>query len=358
MAMGIGVIGAGDISSAYLEHLTSYPDVEVLVVGNRTVDTAREAAEKLGVPRWGSIEEVLAADDVELVVNLTIPAVHAQVTRDALQAGKHVWSEKPLATSLAESAELVQLAAERGLRLGCAPDTMLGPVLQQALRAFANQAVTPLRGRADFGYWGPDAWHPNPAFLFAKGAGPVLDVGPYYLTALVLALGPVTRVRAVGQTPQTERVVAQGPKAGERFPVEVPTTVDSLLEHEGGAQSTASFSVDQPFQRAAVEFAGSEAAVLGIDPNQEGGSWQLARSGAEPEQHDAAAGGFGRGVGVVDMVRSLGDGTPHRMSGELAHHVLEVMLAIESAALSGESVELVSRAPRVELLPEGWDPTR
>ena len=143
MAMGIGVIGAGDISSAYLEHLTSYPDVEVLVVGNRTVDTAREAAEKLGVPRWGSIEEVLAADDVELVVNLTIPAVHAQVTRDALQAGKHVWSEKPLATSLAESAELVQLAAERGLRLGCAPDTMLGPVLQQALRAFANQAVTP-----------------------------------------------------------------------------------------------------------------------------------------------------------------------------------------------------------------------
>ena len=219
-------------------------------------------------------------------MNLTIPAVHAQVTRDALQAGKHVWSEKPLATSLAESAELVQLAAERGLRLGCAPDTMLGPVLQQALRAFANQAVTPLRGRADFGYWGPDAWHPNPAFLFAKGAGPVLDVGPYYLTALVLALGPVTRVRAVGQTPQTERVVA------------------------------------------------------------------------EPEQHDAAAGGFGRGVGVVDMVRSLGDGTPHRMSGELAHHVLEVMLAIESAALSGESVELVSRAPRVELLPEGWDPTR
>ncbi|GAA1391712.1 Gfo/Idh/MocA family oxidoreductase [Luteococcus peritonei] len=358
MSMGIGVIGAGDISSAYLEHLTRCPDVTVLMVGNRTLDKARGAAEKFGVPRWGSVEEVLAAEDVELVVNLTIPAVHAQVTRAALEAGKHVWSEKPLATSLEESAELVRLAADRGLRLGCAPDTMLGPVLQQGLRAFAEHGGSPLRGRADFGYRGPDAWHPNPAFLFADGAGPVLDVGPYYVTALVLALGSVTRVRALGQTPRSERVVAQGPKAGERFPVQVPTTVDALLEHEGGAQSTASFSFDQPFARTQVEFAGTEAAVMGIDPNQEGGSWQLARPDQEPEQHELDAGDFGRGTGVVDMVRSLRDGVPHRMSGELAHHVLEVMLAIESAARSGEAVEPASRAPRVELLPEGWDPTR
>ncbi|MDQ1530517.1 MAG: hypothetical protein QOE37_622 [Microbacteriaceae bacterium] len=358
--VGIGVIGAGVISTQYLSNLVTFPDVRVLFVADIDVERARSRAEEYGVPGSGTVDELLALDDVEIVVNLTIPAVHAEVAHRALDAGKHVWNEKPLALDRAEADGLLEHARSAGLRLACAPDTVLGAGIQTGLRAIRNGLIgTPTTATTMMLSPGPESWHPNPAFLFARGGGPVLDIGPYYLTTLVAAFGSVYSVAAAASMAFPTRTVGSGPLAGTDFPVEVPTHYGTLLRFaEGGsAQSTFSFQSALPRQ-GFVEITGTEGVLVLPDPNRFDGDTLLWRRGQqEPETLPAVGSTAGRGIGAVDLARSIRSGEPERANGVLAAHVLDVMLAIGEAADTDRFVPVASRVDHPQPLPDGWDPT-
>ena len=294
---GVAVVGCGTISDQYLQTLSGASDVAVVFCADLDVPRAAAVAEKYSVPKHGTVAEALASPDVSLVVNLTIPAAHVEVTTAAIAAGKHVWSEKPLAMTPDAAAELVQLAADAGLRLGCAPDTVLG-------------------------------------------AGPLFDMGPYYLTALSLLFGPVTSVAATGLQARATRVIGAGPRAGTEFPVEVPTYVSALLSYAGGAAATIVLSFDSPAShQPLIEVAGTEATMALPDPNRFDGDVRVKRTGDKDwTVYPAEAGDGKRGLGVLDMVRSIRSGVPHRCSGELALHVVDTMTAIAESAQTGSFV--------------------
>ena len=367
-AVGIGIIGLGVISDTYLENLSSFPDVEVLVVGDLLVDRAEAQAAKYGVPSFGTADDVLAHPGVDLVINLTIPAVHIEVSRAAIAAGKHVWTEKPLGLDRDGAAELLREADAAGLRIGSAPDTLLGPGFQAARRAIESGVIgRPLFAQTTFQTQGPDLWHPSPAFLFAEGAGPLLDMGPYYFSALVSLLGPVDHVAAVGTKAREEREIHTGPHAGTMFPVEVPSTIQIVTAFEGGAQSQTLLSFDSALERhGIVEIHGTEGTIVLPDPNQFAGRIAyvkplgVIRDGMSFEQewieieHDDVV--VGRGIGALDMVRAIAEGRPHVASGELGFHVLDTLLSAQEAAATGQAVVVESTVAPVPLLPEGFDP--
>jgi predicted dehydrogenase len=338
--VGIGIVGCGTISDEYMHTLTGAPDdVRVVFCADLDVTRAAALAAKYGVPGHGTVAEALASPDVSLVVNLTIPAAHIEVSEAALKAGKHVWSEKPLALEPDAGAALVSMAAEAGLRLGCAPDTVLGAGLQNAYTLTGSGLIgTPLTALALMRVPGPDLWHPDPEFLFRVGAGPLFDIGPYYLTTLSLLFGPVASVAAVGRRARLTRVIKEGPRAGTEFPVEVPTYVSALLSYAGGAAATIVFSFDSPaWHQGLIEVAGSEATMELPDPNRFDGDVRVKRTGEKEwtAKSPEPGGASGRGIGALDMVRSLRAGVPHRCSGELALHVVDTMTAIARSAETG-----------------------
>ncbi|MBW9095772.1 Gfo/Idh/MocA family oxidoreductase [Microbacterium jejuense] len=367
-AVGVGIIGVGVISDTYLANLSSFPDVEVLIVGDLLLDRAQAQAEKYGVPAFGSAEDVLAHPGVQLVVNLTIPAVHVEVSRAAIAAGKHVWTEKPLGLDRAGAAQLLREAEEAGLRVGSAPDTLLGPGFQAARRAIESGTIgRPLFALTTFQTQGPDLWHPSPAFLFANGAGPLLDMGPYYFSALVSLLGPVDRVSAVGTKAREERQIHTGPNAGTTFPVEVPSTIQIVTAFESGQQAQSLLSFDSALERhGVVEIHGTEGTIVIPDPNQFAGRIAyvkplgVIRDGMSFEQEwieiEHADLQVGRGLGALDMVRAIAEGRPHVASGELGYHVLDVLLSAQESAATGATVVVESTVAPVPLLPEGFDP--
>ncbi|WP_406643138.1 Gfo/Idh/MocA family protein [Amycolatopsis sp. WGS_07] len=227
-------MGAGFISDTYLENLTAFPDLRVVGVADLDVGRARGQAEKYGVP-WGGVADLLASQDVEIVVNLTVPAVHVEVSLAAVEAGKHVWTEKPLGLDRGSARKLLDRAREKGVRVACAPDTLLGAGHQTALRALADGRIgAPVTALALFQTPGPEGWHPSPEFLYQAGGGPLFDMGPYYLTQLVQVFGPVRKVTGAGGTVRGTRVVGAGPRAGTEFSVSVPTTVTALVEFVRG----------------------------------------------------------------------------------------------------------------------------
>jgi predicted dehydrogenase len=358
--VGIGVVGAGKISEQYLANLARYPDVDVHFVADLRPELARTQAERHGVPGHGSLEQALARDDVELIVNLTVPAVHAEVASAALAAGKHVFNEKPIAPDLPSAEALIAQADAAGLRLGCAPDTFLGPGLQTVRRMLEGGYIgTPLTASVVMQYAGPHLWHPNPDFLYQPGAGPLFDMGPYYLTALTQAFGPVARVAARGGSAAPTRVIGAGPRAGEEIPVGVATYVAALYDFESGSVAQATFSFDSPLRRMGViEFAGSDATLVAPDPNAFAGDIRINRGGPEWESSTAdGADVFGRGIGAVDMARSIRADVPHSADGRLGLHVLDAMLATETSIETAAFVEIASRFDPIPALPEGWDPT-
>jgi predicted dehydrogenase len=356
--VGVGVIGAGVISTQYLDNLTTFPDVEVLFIADLDADRARAQAEKYGIPGNGTTEQLLAHPGIEIVVNLTIPVAHVAVARQALEAGKNVWTEKPIALDRDSGAALVAEAARRGLRVATAPDTFLGVGLQTGKRLIEAGAIgTPLTALVLFQASGPEAWHPNPDFLYAEGAGPLFDMGPYYLTALVQNFGPVARVAALSSTSRATRVIATGPRAGEEFGVEVPTHISALIEFESGASAQATFSFQSHLRRAAVlEIAGTDATLVFPDPNMFDGDLLLWTDGAEEPETIRTVSATGRGAGVVDLARAIRADVPERASGELSYHVLDIMVSIAEAASAGEFVTVASTMALAESLPEGWDP--
>lgn len=366
--VGIGIIGAGVISDTYLEHLGSFPDVEVLAVGDLVPERARAQADKHAVPRAGTAEDVLADPDVQVIANLTIPAAHTEVSSRAIASGKHVWTEKPVGLDRESSAALLRTAASAGLRVGSAPDTVLGPGFQTAKRVIARGDIgRPLFAQTSMQWQGPELFHPSPAFLFAQGAGPLLDMGPYYMSALISLLGPVARVGALGLKGQEERSIQVGPQAGTTFPVEVPSTISVLTAFEGGQQAQSLLSFDSPLARhGVVEIHGTEGSLVLPDPNRFEGRIALARpltsatdggpldqEWIEIEQEGVVA---GRGTGLLDMVRAIAEDRPHVASGELGYHVLDVLLSAEESAASGAFVEVESTVAPVPAVPVDFDP--
>lgn len=334
----VAIIGAGNVSDEYLRALTAYPDLAVTAVADLDPARARAQAEKYGIAVSGTATEILRREDVDLVVNLTIPAAHAEVALAAIEAGKHVWGEKPLTLDRASARAVLDAAQAHGVVVGNAPDTILGPGIQTSHRLLAEGAIgaahtvlTLMQGP------GPDAWHPRPQFLFAKGAGPLFDIGPYYVSTLVQLLGPVATVSAVGQTPRTERVIGSGPDAGTRFPVEVSTHVSVVTTFVSGVVGTSVYSFDSPVQRQLFEVSGAdgtmEVPVSGFD----GPTRLLTGAERDTEWRTVPAQGVpsGRGVGVLEMARAIRAARTPRAGGELAYHALDVMLSIEESIEAG-----------------------
>lgn len=357
--VGIGIIGAGVISQQYLTNLTAFPDVKVVALGDLFPEAAKARAEEFAVPHHGGVDAVLNNPEVELVINLTIPAAHVEVGERILAAGKHVFSEKPFSLDRESGFQLLNAANEAGLRVGCAPDTFLGAGLQTVRRLIERGDIgTPLTALTLMQSSGPERWHPNPAFLFARGAGPLFDMGPYYLTALSQFFGSFNRVAAFGSQVRQQRTIAKGPKAGDTFPVEVPTHVGALLGFENGASAQSIFSFESPRSRGALfEITGSEATLVVPDPNTFNGEIRL----FTPENDDGflvplEGADAGRGMGALDMARGIRAGQPHRASGELAFHIVDAMVSVDEAVSSGTFVDVASQAPITAALPADWDP--
>ncbi|GAA1489697.1 Gfo/Idh/MocA family protein [Brachybacterium sacelli] len=357
--VGVGIIGAGTISLEYLTNLTSFPDVAVHIIGDLVPEAAQQRAEDFAIPASGTAQDVLDHPDVELVINLTIPVAHAEVSRSIVAVGKHVWTEKPITTAPADATELLATANEHGVRVGGAPDTVLGAGIQTALRTLRDgQVGTPTSALTLFQSPGPEDWHPNPAFLFQEGAGPLYDIAPYYATTLALALGPVTSVSAAGSRAREQRTIGSGPKAGESFEVTVPTQVAALLRFESGHNATVLLSFDSPHTRVGfVEVYGTDATLAFPDPNVfDGGSALTAYRGEQATVVPASGATTGRGLGVLEMARAIRAGVPHRAQGEIAAHVLDIMVAIETAVSRGQTVEVTSSFTEVEPMPADFDP--
>ena len=361
--LAVAVVGAGKISEQYLGNMRGYPDLDVRFVADLFPDRARAQADQYGVADAGTVEEALARDDIELVVNLTIPAAHAEVASAALARGKHVWNEKPIAAEKRAAVDLVAQASSSGLLIGTAPDTFLGPGLQVARRMIEHGDIgTPLSASIVFQTAGPHVWHPNPDFLYQAGGGPLFDMGPYYLTALAQLFGPITRVAALGSSSGPTRTIGSGPRAGEEFDVTVPTQVSALYAFASGLNAQATFSFDSALQRVGVlEIAGTEATIATPDPNRFAGDIRLTASGSAGERIiPVGDGAAGRGIGAVDMARAirLGEYGRHRAGGDLALHVLDAMFATAESIESGSFVEVTSDFAPVPALPDGWDPHR
>ncbi|MDQ1713106.1 MAG: hypothetical protein QOE45_2556 [Frankiaceae bacterium] len=344
------IVGCGFISEVYAATLYASPDVDLVACADLQPERAQARAAQCAGARAAGVDEVLADPGVELVVNLTVPRAHYEVTEAALLAGKSVFSEKPLALDPAAAERLLALARTNGVLLGCAPDTFMGAGLQTAFATLASGAIgEPVHAVGTLQFDGPDAWHPDPAFLFQEGSGPLLDVGPYFVTALVAALGCVTAVSGVTRQHRAEREVGSGPLAGTTFPVTVPTHVAAILEFEGPtiATLTTSFDVGTPYT-SSLELHGTAGSLRLPDPNGFDGP-VLVRRGPATEWADVpllAGAGSARGTGAVDLARALRtDGTP-AASGDLAAHVLDVLHAVIESGRAGRRVEVSSRCPR------------
>jgi predicted dehydrogenase len=355
--VGIGIIGCGNISTAYLKAAQRFPILSVRAVADLRSEAAERRGAEFGVPAM-RVDQLLKRDDIEIVVNLTVPLAHTDVSLAVLNAGKHVHSEKPLGINVVEARKVMDLAAEKDLRVGCAPDTFLGGGHQTARKLIDDGAIgTPVAGSAFFMCPGHERWHPAPGFYYLRGGGPMLDMGPYYITDLVQLLGPVASVMGSTARPKSERLVTSEPMNGTLIPVEVATHVAGTLEFASGAVVSIAMSFDVPRHRhMPIEIYGDKASMLVPDPNRFGGEVQVAKTGAEwetvPLTHGHVDGEF-RSIGVADMATAIVTDRPHRASGALAFHVIEVMEAFQISSDEGRRVKIASRVERPAMMPPG-----
>lgn len=355
--VGVGVIGAGMISTYYLDNLTQFPDLSVVAIADLDRSRARAQADKYGLYAL-TVEELLESSEIEIVANLTTPAAHFDVSMQILASGKHVWSEKPLATNRHDARIMLDEADRRGLRVACAPDTILGSPLQVAQRAVAAGTIGELKSAvAIMQSPGPERVHPAPAFFYAEGAGPLLDMGPYYVTALVQTMGPVRRVRSTSSTARPARRVVVGAAAGSEFAVQVPTQYLALLDFASGATAALIASFDSGVRRDLLELQGTAATLDIPNPSRFEGVCRTVSIHEETFDLPSTRSNWGRGVGVLDLARSLRDGLPERASGSLAYHVLDVLVGLQEAAHSEEAVTIASTVAALVPLDEKWDPT-
>lgn len=350
----IGIIGTGNISEAYLKGAATFPGLTIIACAdvNRAAAQAKAAA-------WGiealEVDQLLADSRIDIVLNLTTPQHHVAVGMRALQAGKHVYAEKPLGISLAEGVTLVAAAKAAGRRVGSAPDTFLGGVHQTARAALDAGAIGEVVAGACFMMVpGHEIWHPNPDFYYQPGGGPMLDMGPYYLTCLVNLLGPVKSVMGSAKAAYDRRSIGSGPRAGESFAVTVPTHISGLLEFENGASVSITTSFDVwKHGHNHIELYGRKGSMVVADPNQFQGEILVSEKRGD-WQPVAQAHRYGDGnyriLGLAEMAGAIAEGRPHRAGLELALHVLEVMEAITTSASQGKRIDLVHGCARPAML--------
>ncbi|MDY7109408.1 MAG: Gfo/Idh/MocA family oxidoreductase [Planctomycetota bacterium] len=359
--LGVGIVGCGSISGIYMQNINAFERVRLVACADLDADRARWRAGEFDIPRVLSTEALLADDEVDIVLNLTTPQTHYPVAHAALQHDRHIYNEKPLTIELDEAKRLLSEADARGLHVGCAPDTFLGAGLTTARRLLDENAIgEPVGGCAFFTCPGHEAWHPDPDFYYQRGGGPVLDMGPYYLTALVTLLGPVRRVTGSARRSFAQRTIGSEARRGQRIEVEVPTHVAAVLDFASGPVVSLMVSFDVHGARLPmIEIYGSERSMAVPDPNMFDGPVEI----FDPALGDWRARDLvpgrrsnSRGLGVAEMAEAIASGRPHRASGAMALHVLEIMHAVHEASRTDRHVPLETTCARPEPLPADWSP--
>jgi predicted dehydrogenase len=382
-ALNVGIIGLGDISDKYIENLKQFPAVQLLACASRGLEKAEKAAERFGIPRpYASGADVIADPDVDVVLNLTVPSAHGEFNIAALEAGKHVYSEKPLATTLDEGKRIIELSRSRGLRVGCAPDTFLGGRLQTCRKIIEDGTIGRVTGAGAYCvYHGVDTFHGSPFFYFREGGGPLLDMGPYYLTALLTLMGPVKRCSAMASRASDRREVLGGPHKGSMIDVEIDTHVIGNLEFESGALATMTTSFDVwDSEMPRIEIYGTRGTICINDPdpldgpNIFGGKvllrttkeyrwYDFPRNEVQPSwidvpvQHRFTSTSHAknsRGIGLVDLAMAVAEDREPRAGGELAYHCLEIMLRMLQSAEQGQFFTIESSFNMPKPLPEDF----
>ena len=349
----VGLVGCGYISDRYLRNAVLFPEFEIVACADIAPERAAERAAEYGVPAVRTVAELLADPAIEVILNLTTPDAHASVAQAALDAGKGVYNEKPLAIALEDGKRLVETARARGLRLGAAPDTFLGGGLQICRQLIDEGAIgEPVAATAFMLIPGHERWHLRPDFYYQTGGGPLFDMGPYYLTALISLLGPVRRVTGSTRVTFPERTIRSGPRAGERIKVDVPTHLAAVLDFASGLIATLVTSFDVwSSQVPKLEIYGSKGSLGLPDPNTFGGPVRMRPAGSVIWRDVPVTRPYtknSRGLGLADLAAGLRGGAAHRASGEMAYHVLEVMHAVETASREGRHVAIASTCDRPE----------
>jgi len=354
----IGMVGCGNISGVYLKVSRIFEDIEIVACSDIIMERAKAKAEEFNVPKAYTVEELLADPKIEVILNLTIPKAHAEVALKALNAGKSVYNEKPLAVTRDEGQRILQLAKEKGLRVGCAPDTFLGGGLQTCRKLIDDGWIgKPIAATAFMTTHGPEGWHPDPEFFYKAGGGPMFDMGPYYLTALVSLMGPIRRVTGSTRITFPERTITSQPKYGIKIKVDAPTHIVGVMDFANGAVGTILTSFDVwGAQLPRIEIYGAEGSLSVPDPNGFGGPVSILRAGSREWKEVPLTHGYtdqSRSIGVADMAKAIKTGRPHRANGEMAYHVLDLMHAFHDASNKGRHIELKSTCTRPAPLPMG-----
>lgn len=352
----VGIIGVGVISGIYFEAPQTFDNFTIVACADIDMERTQAKAEQYKIPKACTVEELLADPEIEIVINLTIPKVHADVSLSIIEAKKSVYSEKPLGITKDEGRRILEAARSKGVRVGCAPDTFLGGGLQTCRKLIDDGWIgKPLSATAFMLSRGPEGWHPNPDFFYQPGAGPLFDVGPYYLTALVSLLGPVRRVTGSAGIGFPERLITNQTRFGEKIEVTTPTHVAGVLDFAGGAIGSVIMSFDAGLhQLPRLEIYGTEGTLSLPDPNTFGGPVRVKRYGDTDWHEVPLTHGFtknSRGIGVADMVDAIKQGRQHRANGEMAYHVLDIMESLYEASDSGKHVELASECNQPAPLP-------
>lgn len=350
----VGIIGTGAISTAYIKGFQRSQTLDLVACSDIYLDKAKAVAAQYSIPKALSVEELLADPEIEIIVNLTIPKAHAPVALQAIEAGKHVYTEKPFAVTLEEGRHVLERAREKGVLVSNAPDTFLGGAHQLCRKLIEEGAIgRPIAAFASFATR-VEAGDPGRDFMLQPGGGPMLDMGPYYLTALVNMLGPIQRVTGSAHNTFPERTVQH---AGQErhVSVTIPTHLTGAIDFVGGAVATVVMSFDIPWghDMPQLQVYGTEGMLNVPDPNLHGGPVKIRRTGTEWEEvaHPYEQVYF-RGIGVEDLAYAIREGRQPRASGALAYHVLEAMLAFEQASTTGHHIDLQSKLEMPPLLPE------
>jgi len=339
----IGIVGIGNISKIYLDNLTGMfgKRVKLTAVMNTTFEKARKVAVDYNVKAFKTLDEMLKSDDVDIILNITPPKQHFEIALAAVKAGKHVYNEKPICIKRKEAAQLLKTAAKNNKRVGCAPDTFLGAGIQTCKKIIDDGNIgTPIAVNAFMMSHGPESWHPSPHFFYKDGGGPMFDVGPYYLTALIELLGTVARVSGSAKISSSTRTITNQYQYGEIINVEVPTHIAGTLDFASGAVGVLVTSFDiHSHSLPHMEIYGTEGTLKVPDPNTFGGPVLVRRMNEEEwstvplinEYSDNS-----RGLGITEMAEAIEENRPHRASGDLAFHVLDIMQGIHDASATGK----------------------
>ena len=354
---GWGVVGCGAISSAYFSANKVFESIDIVACADLDNERAKAKAAEHGIPKACTVAELLVDPAVEIVLNLTVPKAHVPVNEQALKAGKHVYVEKPLGINRAEGQRTIALAKKQGLRVGCAPDTFFGDGIQTCRRLIDAGAIgTPVAATAFMVGHGHESWHPSPEFYYEVGGGPLFDMGPYYLTALVNLIGPVKAVGGSTRISFPQRTITSEPKRGKIVDVETPTHIASLLNFANGAVGTMIMSFDVWMHHLPViEIYGSAGTLVVPDPNGFAGTVKLGKPGEGFVEMPLTPGHpeYQRGAGLADMACALRSGRPHRASGDLAFHVLDIMSATLESGDEQVFKPTVSTVDRPAAIPDG-----